>query len=137
MASPAAPAMPAALGRAAALIDCSGVGEISMPDGGGGGDGGEFGLVVPADGASAGAGACHWRRAPHDHDDELLVAVAVVLVAADEVVRAGPGEGEHRVAVGERVDRRVRVAGVVRALVDEQHRVVAGLVRERCMQLEV
>lgn len=57
MASPAAPAMPAALGRAAALIDCSGVGEISMPDGGGGGDGGEFGLVVPADGASAGAGA--------------------------------------------------------------------------------
>jgi hypothetical protein len=26
----------------------------------------------------------------HDHDDQLLVAVAVVLVAADEVVRYGP-----------------------------------------------
>ncbi len=97
---------------------------------------------VRAGGASRRGQRRRRRRAiggalPHDHDDELLVAVAVVLVAADEVVRAGPGEGEHRVAVGERVDRRVRVAGVVRALVDEQHRVVAGLVRERCMQLEV
>lgn len=74
------------------------------------------------------------RALRHDHDDQLLVAVAVVLVAADEVERAGAGEGEHGVAVGERVDRRARVAGIVRLLVDEQHRIVAGLVRERCVQ---
>lgn len=70
---------------------------------------------------------------PHDDDHELLAAVAAVLVAADEVERAGLGEGEHRVAVVEPVNRRARVAGVVRLLVDDEHRVAARLVRERCM----
>jgi len=69
----------------------------------------------------------------HDDDDQLLAAVAVVLVAADEIEGAGAGEGEHGAAVGEGVDRRVRVAGVVGPLVDEEHRVVAGRVRESCM----
>lgn len=73
------------------------------------------------------------RALAHDDDDELLVAVAVVLVAADEVVGPGAGEGEDGVAVGEGVHRRARVAGVVGLPVDEEHRVVAGLVRESCM----
>jgi hypothetical protein len=73
----------------------------------------------------------HRRAICHDHDDQLLVAVAVVPVAADEVARSGAGE--DGVAVGEGVHRRVRVARVVGLLVDEEHGVVAGLVSESCV----
>lgn len=78
-------------------------------------------------------GVADGRALGHDDDDQLLAAVAVVLVAADEVEGAGAVEGEDGAAVGEGVGRRARVAGVVGPLVDDEHRVFAGLVRESCI----